>query len=33
MPADPIFTPLAFRNLKVKNRIFRSNISVGGCTV
>lgn len=25
--ADPIFTPLAFRNLTVKNRIFRSNIS------
>lgn len=27
MPADPIFTPLRFRNLTVKNRIFRSNIS------
>ena len=24
---DPIFTPLKFRNLTVKNRIFRSNIS------
>lgn len=24
---DPIFTPLRFRNLTVKNRIFRSNIS------
>ena len=24
---DPIFQPLAFRSLKVKNRIFRSNIS------
>lgn len=24
---DPIFTPLRFRNLEVKNRIFRSNIS------
>ena len=24
---DPIFEPLAFRNLTVKNRIFRSNIS------
>ena len=27
MPADTIFTPLQFRNLTVKNRIFRSNIS------
>ena len=27
MPADVIFTPLQFRNLAVKNRIFRSNIS------
>lgn len=27
MPADPIFEPLAFRNLTVKNRVFRSNIS------
>lgn len=27
MSADPIFTPLAFRNLTIKNRIFRSNIS------
>jgi 2,4-dienoyl-CoA reductase (NADPH2) len=27
MPQDPIFTPLAFKNLTVKNRIFRSNIS------
>src|SRR5687767_4600944 len=27
MPADIIFTPLQFRNLTVKNRIFRSNIS------
>ena len=25
--ADPIFEPLVFRNLTVKNRIFRSNIS------
>lgn len=25
--ADPIFQPLAFRNLAVKNRVFRSNIS------
>src|SRR5688572_23057652 len=25
--ADPIFEPLEFRNLTVKNRIFRSNIS------
>jgi len=25
--ADPIFTPLDFRNLAVKNRLFRSNIS------
>jgi 2,4-dienoyl-CoA reductase-like NADH-dependent reductase (Old Yellow Enzyme family) len=24
---DPIFTPLKFRNLEVKNRIFRSSIS------
>lgn len=24
---DPIFSPLAFRNLTVKNRVFRSNIS------
>lgn len=27
MPGDVIFEPLAFRNLKVRNRIFRSNIS------
>jgi 2,4-dienoyl-CoA reductase-like NADH-dependent reductase (Old Yellow Enzyme family) len=27
MSDDPIFTPLRFRNLEVKNRIFRSNIS------
>ena len=27
MPDDPIFTPLKFRSLTVKNRIFRSNIS------
>ena len=27
MPQDPIFTPLKFRNLTVKNRILRSNIS------
>ena len=27
MDSDPIFTPLKFRNLTVKNRIFRSNIS------
>lgn len=27
MPEDVIFRPLEFRNLKVKNRIFRSNIS------
>lgn len=27
MTADPIFEPLRFRNLTVKNRIFRSNIS------
>ncbi len=27
MPQDIIFTPLAFRSLAVKNRIFRSNIS------
>jgi len=27
MPQDPIFTPLVFRNLTVKNRVFRSNIS------
>src|ERR687890_345806 len=27
MPADIIFTPLQFRNLTVKNRVFRSNIS------
>src|SRR5262245_45383824 len=27
VPFDAIFQPLAFRNLKVKNRIFRSNIS------
>jgi 2,4-dienoyl-CoA reductase-like NADH-dependent reductase (Old Yellow Enzyme family) len=26
-PGDPIFTPLRFRTLAVKNRIFRSNIS------
>ncbi|HCO04260.1 MAG TPA: hypothetical protein DIT48_13040, partial [Actinobacteria bacterium] len=25
--ADPIFTPLRFRNLTVKNRLFRSSIS------
>jgi 2,4-dienoyl-CoA reductase (NADPH2) len=27
MADDPIFQPLAFRNLTVKNRVFRSNIS------
>jgi len=27
MPADPIFEPLRFRNLTIKNRILRSNIS------
>ena len=27
MPEDVLFTPLAFRNLTVKNRILRSNIS------
>lgn len=27
MPSDPIFEPLHFRNLTVKNRVFRSNIS------
>src|SRR2546430_7754763 len=27
MDQDVIFTPLRFRNLEVKNRIFRSNIS------
>ena len=27
MDNDPIFAPLKFRNLTVKNRIFRSNIS------
>ena len=27
MPYDEIFQPLRFRNLTVKNRIFRSNIS------
>jgi 2,4-dienoyl-CoA reductase-like NADH-dependent reductase (Old Yellow Enzyme family) len=27
MSEDVIFTPLRFRNLTVKNRIFRSNIS------
>src|SRR6185295_8656636 len=27
MPADAIFQPLQFKNLTVKNRIFRSNIS------
>src|SRR5688572_10987276 len=27
MENDPIFQPLKFRNLEVKNRIFRSNIS------
>jgi 2,4-dienoyl-CoA reductase (NADPH2) len=27
MSDDPIFTPLVFRNLTVKNRVFRSNIS------
>ena len=27
MDQDPIFQPLAFRNLTVKNRLFRSNIS------
>jgi 2,4-dienoyl-CoA reductase (NADPH2) len=27
MPFDPIFRPLAFRNLTVKNRLFRSNVS------
>ena len=24
---DPIFTPLAFRNLEVKNRLFRSSMT------
>ena len=27
MPEDPIFQPLHFRNLTVKNRVFRSNIA------
>lgn len=27
MAPDPIFEPLAFRNLTVKNRVFRSNVS------
>ena len=27
MPFDSIFQPLAFRNLTIKNRIFRSNMS------
>ena len=27
MPEDPIFEPLHFRNLTVKNRVFRSNIA------
>ena len=27
MPSDPIFQPLTFKNLTVKNRIFRSNIA------
>jgi 2,4-dienoyl-CoA reductase (NADPH2) len=27
LPQDILFTPLAFRNLTVKNRVFRSNIS------
>ncbi len=27
MPVDEIFEPIAFRNLSVKNRIFRSNVS------
>ena len=27
MSEDVIFTPLRFRNLEVKNRVFRSNIS------
>src|SRR6478609_2317287 len=27
MPVDEIFEPLAFRNLSVKNRVFRSNVS------
>ena len=27
MPPDPIFQPLEFRNLRVKNRIFRSNVA------
>lgn len=26
-PADPIFAPLAFRNLTLKNRVLRSNVS------
>jgi 2,4-dienoyl-CoA reductase-like NADH-dependent reductase (Old Yellow Enzyme family) len=26
-PSDPIFQPLQFRNVEVKNRVFRSNIS------
>ena len=27
MENDPIFQPLKFRNLEVKNRIFRSNLT------
>jgi 2,4-dienoyl-CoA reductase-like NADH-dependent reductase (Old Yellow Enzyme family) len=27
MTSDIIFTPLRFRNLEVKNRIFRSSVS------
>ena len=27
MAFDPIFQPLKFRSLEVKNRIFRSNVS------
>jgi 2,4-dienoyl-CoA reductase (NADPH2) len=27
MPSDTVFTPLAFRNLTIKNRILRSNVS------
>ena len=27
MPVDPIFEPIAFRHLSVKNRVFRSNVS------
>ena len=27
MPTDALFEPLKFRNLTVKNRLFRSNIA------